>query len=509
MLIRGMIVAGWMICGAMAVGAAPMAGSPAEVGRGAGRQVSTEMQTGGLNGVILAAATPASGKRTTTSAAPKPTTAVPKPVSTTPKPASAPATTPQAVPPAASPASSASKAQSIGAVRPSNLVLPQLGISIFDGDPQAAGVGQIIQNDLVLGDIAQKPTNESAASQALRQDQQSGSVNMDGWATAGVSYVVRGRMTGTGVEAELYDIASKARVFGKSYTGFSNQNVRRAAHKIADDVMTAVSNMPGIFSTQVCYLAGGSTKEIHVMDADGGSDRQISNERSIVTSPCWGENGTEIYFTSYRDNNPDLYGITLGGNRFEISRRPGLNTAPSWSEAAQRLAVSLSKDGNSEIYTMSRDGRDLARLTNSSDANTAPDWSPDGSRIAFTSDRGGSPQIYLMSSSGGSPQKISGGNYSDSPAWSPDGSKVAFVTREGGEFNIYVASVAGGPAVQLTRGQRDNEDPSWGPSSHHLVFSSNRGGAKDIYMMNIDTKRAHQLTRGGSASQPSWSPASK
>jgi TolB protein len=398
------------------------------------------------------------------------------------------------------------KAQSLGAVRPSNLVLPQFAVSAFDG---AAGIGEIIQNDLLLGDYASKPSNASAVAAASEQDRRGGSVNLDGWVAAGVHYVLRGSVSGSSAQAELFDIASKRRLFGKTYSGPVTQQPRRLAHKIADDVVTALTNQPGIFSARICYLIDrGSGREVAVMDVDGAASSILTNEGSIVATPCWGKNGTEIYFTSYRDQNPDLYGVMLNGSRFDVSKRPGLNTSPDWSETVQRLAVCLSKDGNSEIYTMTRDGGGLARLTNTPDTETAPAWSPDGSQIAFTSDRQGSPQIFIMSANGGGARPLTSGGYFDSATWSPDGKKIAFVARESGEFNVYVVDiVAGGAPLQLTRGQRDNEDPSWAPDSKHLVFSSNRSGNKELYIMSIDTRVAHQITRGGGrATSPNWGP---
>ncbi|AXA36440.1 tolB protein precursor [Candidatus Sumerlaea chitinivorans] len=402
------------------------------------------------------------------------------------------------------PTGSKSNVQSLGAVRPSNLVLPQFAVSAFGGSEVVA---QVVQNDLRLADVAAPPTNSSAVAAAREQDRASGSVNLDAWAAAGVNYVLRGQLSGSEAQAELYDVASKVRLFGKSYKGLRRGEERRLAHQIADDIITALTNRPGIFSSLICALVDreGGTKEVVVMEPDGGALRQLTNERALVATPTWGKNGAEIYYTSYRDNNPDLYGITLNGQRFEISRRPGLNTAPSWSEAVQRIALSLSKDGNSEIYTMTRDGRDLQRLTNTPDADTAPDWSPDGSQIVFTSDRGGRPQIYVMGSNGSNPVRISSQGYCDSPAWSPDGTKIVYVVREGGEFNLYYVEVAEGIPIQLTRGQGDNRDPSWAPDSRHLVFSSNRSGSKDLYLMSIDTKVAHPIARGGYSS-PSWGP---
>lgn len=391
----------------------------------------------------------------------------------------------------------------IGAVRPSNLVLPQMAAT----DATGSGIGQIVSADLALADIASPPTNTAAVMQAEAADRDAGALSYDSWTQAGINYVIRISGSDGATQAEFYDIASKRRLFGKSYSRSGDS--RAVAHRIADDVMTALTNRPGIFSSRICYLTdrGRGIKEVMVMDADGGNARQLTRENAIVATPCWGENGTEVIYTTYRDNNPDLAGTTLAGRRFDVSRRPGLNTAPSWSQATGRLAVSLSKDGNPEIYTMTREGRNLARLTSSPDADTAPDWNPDGTMLAFTSNRSGSPQIYVMDASGGGARRISTGSYCDSPAWSPDGTKIVYVAREGGEFNLYVVDMAGGGRpVQLTRGQRDNTDPAWAPDSRHLVFSSTRGGRPELYMMNLDTKNAKPLTRGSSATMPAWSP---
>lgn len=405
----------------------------------------------------------------------------------------------------AAPSAAAARPVDMGAVRPSNLVLPQLATLPVGGG--ADSLARIVSYDLELADVAMPPLNSNGVAEASRASTGS-QFDYDAWTRAGVNYVVRINLGGREAQAELYDVASKQRVIGKTYSG-SNPQDRMLGHKIADDIMQALTNRPGIFSSRICFLGqrAQGKRDVMMIDADGSNLRQLTHENSTVASPCWGMNGGEVIYTTYRDNNPDLAGMTLAGRRFDVSRRPGLNTAPSWNARTSRLAVSLSKDGNAEIYTMTREGRSLRRLTNTPGADTAPDWNPDGSMLVFTSDRGGSPQIYMMDASGGGARRISTGGYCDSPSWSPDGSKVAYVVREGGEFNIYVVDLqGGGGAVRLTKGARDNTDPSWAPNSRHLVFASTRSGARELYLMNIDTKVAKPLTRGAFAMSPAWGP---
>lgn len=398
----------------------------------------------------------------------------------------------------------------LGAVRPGNLVLPQVAVQFAGGE-----VGRMIQYDLTLADIAMAPTNNEASTTAAEKDKQLGTgVDYDAWTVAGVSYVLRGVLAADSTaQAELFDIASRHRVFGQGYSGSAAQDATRLAHRIADDVMQAVAGGTGIFSSRIAYLADVSRgiKEVVLMDADGQSARQLTNERALVASPAWGRQGQEVFFTSYRDNNPDLYGITLDGRRFPVSRRPGLNTAPSWSEALHRLAVALSKDGNSEIYTMDADGRNLARLTRTGTdvADTSPDWSPDGGQLAYTSDDTGQPGIYIMNRDGSGNRRITGSGYFDSVSWSPDGKRLAYVARESGEFNVYMLDITTNTPTRLTHAQGDNTDPSWGPDSRHVLFASTRGAGRNIYMMNTDTRVARAITKSGNCGSPVWGPLLK
>jgi TolB protein len=367
-------------------------------------------------------------------------------------------------------------------------------------------VGQTIQKNLELADVASPPSNTSAVGEAAARDRQlQQGVDYDAWTAAGVTYVMRGVVNGAAGEAELYDVASRQRVFGKTYQNAGDAT--RLAHRMADDAILAISGAPGIFSSRIALLTGQASgkREVAIMDPDGGNLVTLTSENAIVATPAWGRGGTEIFFTSYKDNNPDLYGINLNRQRYMVSRRPGLNTSPNWSQAAQRLAVTLSKDGNTEIYTMAADGSGLARLTNNTAADTAPAWSPDGSQVAFTSDETGLPQIYIMSANGSGRRKLTNQGYCDSPSWSPDGKKLAYVRREEGGFNVYMMDLASGTSTKLTNGG-DNMEPSWAPNSRHLVFAGTRGGKRNIYLINTETKQAKQLTTQGTFSSPVWGP---
>jgi TolB protein len=124
-------------------------------------------------------------------------------------------------------------------------------------------------------------------------------------------------------------------------------------------------------------------------------------------SPAWSADGKILAYVSYRDKNPDLFGLDLGtGKRWKISGAEGLNISPAWSPDGKRLAVALSKDGGTEIYTMTREGRDQERLTFGIADNVAPSWAPNNREIVFNSGRAGSPQLYIMGADGTNVRRV-------------------------------------------------------------------------------------------------------
>src|SRR5690606_21932728 len=156
-------------------------------------------------------------------------------------------------------------------------------------------------------DVASPPANSAGAAEAAAADQQAQQgINFDAWTAAGISYVLRGVVNGGTGQAELYDVVSRQRVFGKSYQNAGD--TKRLAHKITDDVMQAITGAPGIFSSRIALLTGEASgkREVAVMDADGGNMAVLTSENAIVATPTWGRNANEIFFTSYSDNNPDL-----------------------------------------------------------------------------------------------------------------------------------------------------------------------------------------------------------
>jgi TolB protein len=308
------------------------------------------------------------------------------------------------------------------------------------------------------------------------------------------------------VEMRLLDGAG-GQVVGKRYA-VTEAGVRAVMHHFADQVVHTLTGFTGIAQTQIAFARlQGKNSEIWTVDYDGFGEKQVTAQRSLTLSPCWGTNRSWIAFTSYAEGQPWLYRLDQGSRRLRaVSAHPGLNTSPEWSSGRGAFALTLTRDGNAEVYSMDRDGGGLKRLTHHPGIDTSPTWSATGQQIAFTSDRSGAPQIFVMDADGGNVRRLTRhGLYSDAAAWSPDGQWIAYVCRREGEFQLCVVRPDGGDERVVVRDGL-NDAPSWANDSRHLAFSSRRGGARAVYVVDLYSGLERRLSSGSlEAITPAWS----
>src|ERR1043165_3578319 len=105
------------------------------------------------------------------------------------------------------------------------------------------------------------------------------------------------------VEGRLNDGAKS--VLAKAYAGGTP---RSQAHALADDIVQAVFNTPGIARTKIVFKRDlGRTGEIYVSDYDGFNPVAVTADNAIVASPSWGAGRKMLYYMSQRKTYPDIY----------------------------------------------------------------------------------------------------------------------------------------------------------------------------------------------------------
>jgi TolB protein len=285
---------------------------------------------------------------------------------------------------------------------------------------------------------------------------------------------------------------------------------RELGHDVANSLAKVLTGDRGVFRTQVCYIRkiGKGAKEIFVADYDGANERQVTHTNAINISPCWTPDGREIYFTSFKNGDPQLYRVEVASGKItKIGNYGGLMAAAAVSPDGSKVAIVMTISGNSEIYTLDPSGRIISRLTNSTSIETSPTWSPDGRSIAFASDRTGAPQIYICDADGSNTRRLTyQGDYNDSPIWSARGDRITFVSRtETGRFDLASIDTSGAKYRVMTQIGM-NENPHFSPDGKHLIFASDRLGTGDIYTATVTGGKQRRLTRTGDCSNPAWGP---
>ena len=312
------------------------------------------------------------------------------------------------------------------------------------------------------------------------------------------------------VNLHVYNVDAGQEILNRTVT-WRAESPRSVGHQVANAIIEALTGERGVFHTRIVAVANyGQGKEVYVFDYDGQNREPVSRNGSINLSPAWSANGAKISYTSYRDNNPDLWVTDLRTGRHQkISSWPGINAGAEWAPGGTELALTLSKDGDSDIYALQPDGSIIRKLTRNYGIDVSPTYSPDGETICFVSSRNGSPQLFLMDRDGSNVRRLTHrGGHNVAPSYSPDGRKIAFAGRDEGRFDVFVMNSDGTGLRRLTQTAHDDEDPTWSPDGNHILFTSAREGrGKQLYIMTADGSNQTRITDGnGSYSNPQWGP---
>ena len=125
--------------------------------------------------------------------------------------------------------------------------------------------------------------------------------------------------------------------------------------------------------TLIAYQSSGAGfAQIYTMNANGSNPIQRTNASPAFDSgPSWSPDGTRIVF----QRDAEIYVMNANGSsQNNVSNNPAFDGSPSWSPDGTRIAFGSTRDGGLEIYAMNADGSSQTRLTVNAEIDVNANW---------------------------------------------------------------------------------------------------------------------------------------
>jgi len=354
-----------------------------------------------------------------------------------------------------------------------------------------------------------------------------GDIHVSRWHGFSPQYVVFGKVQAIGVDqytievtvVNLYrgqegdKVLPSAVMFKKSYT-VNQQQLRRVAHHISDDIYSSLLGVSGVFSSKIAYILVQPGKipaqpnyHLVVADYDGYNPRFAANSNQPMMSPAWSPDGHQIAFVSFQKTLPAIFIVDIRtGILQQVTELAGINGAPAWSPDGKSLAFVSSQTGAAKLYVIDLASRQVSRLTDGVSIDTEPHYMPDGRSLVFTSNRGGGPQIYQYTFATKRVERLTYvGDYNASANISPDGKWMTLLHRDKNGFNVAVQNLMTDQFKLLTHDNED-ESPKFSPNSQLILYATHTGHKHLLAIVSVDGQ-IHLLlpANDGNIQEPSWS----
>lgn len=388
-----------------------------------------------------------------------------------------------------------------------------IGVPNFKGtDRSATDMSDLLNKDLDLSGFFITAPASLIDKELLNEGVEKQEVKFANWRSIGIDVVCKGRVQTTGnevtLEAFVYDTLDGSMMLAKRYRAKQSE-WRRMTHRLADDIIFAVTGEKGIMSSRILFTAGGrNLKEVYLADFDGQNMSKLTSYRSITLSPSMSPTGQYLAYTSYKEGRPNLYITDFDKkNEMFVDRSEGMKIGMAWLNKST-LIYSHTSGRTSTIYAYDVGSRSKRALVQREGILTSPTVSPDGSRLVFVSDMYGSPQVFSKALPNGEIKRLTyHGNYNSAPSFSPKGDLIAFIAKIEGGFEVCTMTPDGANQRVLTNDHTVNDSPQFSPCGRYIIYSSMKGGVNKINVMlfNGENKKTLQFTNS-SEEQPKFAP---
>ena len=258
-------------------------------------------------------------------------------------------------------------------------------------------------------------------------------------------------------------------------------------------------------------FAQGQTKSnlalIDIFNMEYVSDPQISPDGSQI-----------LYVRNFKDvmtdkNLSNIWMINVDGSKNRPITTGNQNDFyPRWSHSGKKIIFKSNRqDERMKLFVMWMDSKEIAPLTNTSNAPGSISWSPDDRYLAFTMFVPKANESLIKM-----PAKPEGAKWNKPPTYIDKlnyrGDGQGYL--KGGNTQIFTLSIDGGTPKQLTTTEFDNGAPEWSKDGKKLYFSANYNADEDfepndseIYELRLADNKVTALTdRYGPDDSPKISP---
>ncbi|WP_419949873.1 S9 family peptidase [Candidatus Palauibacter sp.] len=201
---------------------------------------------------------------------------------------------------------------------------------------------------------------------------------------------------------------------------------------------------------------GGQYRHIHVVDAEGGTPRKITDGPASYGQPTWSPDGSTIFASG---------GEVSGA--FGFPRR-------------------------TNIYSIDVATRERRAITSGRGRAGGPAVSPDGRRVAYTwrdsTHRFVNPEVRVMNADGSNGRDVMG-DLDRSPGglwWAPDNSGLYFGAQDRGTVNLFFAPVSGEGARAVTEGDHLLQPHGMSRDGRMVALRSDPVEAGDLAVFDLD-----------------------
>lgn len=272
----------------------------------------------------------------------------------------------------------------------------------------------------------------------------------------------------------------------------------------------------------IAYVSDG---DVHLMNADGNSSRQMTDLGDVIWYPVWSPESNEIAFvTGQHEETWSIYVVSIENARVRqlIEQSASWSaihndSTPVWSPDGQFLLFELFHESEDirGVYVIDVDTKESHRILEGYPPAGNASWSPDGELIVYNSygaqDEYG---IFVSDLEGNKRRRISGcPECLGRPMWSPDGEIVVISSGMNWFFSICLDFVNRDDYFGcFNDGSNVYRYPVWSPDGKYILFQQYADetdafpGAEPLKVLDVWKGEIHPLGVTAGEYMMDWRP---